>query len=764
MMDGTFNGSQWLLCLGCGAWQQKLTPCFSCGWKQLALANKVGQVDSSGYQINGAVIRVLVEIEVTFDGAINVSRLHTDRLLQIRHNAGLISKLDKEVKKRFTQALPNEKVWLDLRAESKHLLESTINEMLRPRWPGKPSSSNVPVELCFRILELNPDVVSWIPYFPWIEVVPLNDALSEAGKNLKDHDLKVDLHGSKICLDQGGDRLRLSLLPPTELMTSEFSLWMINEKSVKIWSVLESAILNRSNFNSVFDRTLPANVQWTLAPEISGISPKLELRIGIHGREDKQYQIEVPCGDLGHKAQLVDIFLDLGSTTTKFIVRVGDTFMQPQTKRTSSLVSEWALPPYEKSRFLADKTGEAWANWVSELLSALRKHAATKHRGYLRGLHLTLPQSGVFAVHELAEYVSKGITTEKPPKNFDSNALIKLSKRASIDAVGNRVLVLRAEHEAIARHYLEPLRILHEAAKTYHGTYGAREDLRSSESCHQKDWDGKKSKQKEFDNSFFLYRWFNRRPDGPSGSRPSISPALTNPEEWMRNLIKNADLLNYVVLLDAGGLSLDIAIIEEDTIVENLGYSNATCGGESITIQLADILNIDDIDSDDWTREKARLGDLWCKPSNKFDIPLEERLKQFGGRDQIAYREITRTTYCPVIAELVTSCANRWSQKASTCTILLTGGGSQNPHFQELVNECVYNAGLIASVMDARGIQAILDEAKMFKQPLPELESPVLAMFSKVNSWASNEVQGAGHMVYDKFAVVGGLIAEAMLL
>jgi hypothetical protein len=77
------------------------------------------------------------------------------------------------------------------------------------------------------------------------------------------------------------------------------------------------------------------------------------------------------------------------------------------------------------------------------------------------------------------------------------------------------------------------------------------------------------------------------------------------------------------------------------------------------------------------------------------------------------------------------------------------------------VAEKVAEAGLEADVVDARGLQDLLDEARSFKHPLPELTSPSVNLFTTVHGWARGEIQGAERVGYDAYAVVGGMLAGA---
>jgi hypothetical protein len=430
-------------------------------------------------------------------------------------------------------------------------------------------------------------------------------------------------------------------------------------------------------------------------------------------------------------------------------------------------MADWSLPPYDKAGMLADPTGAVWAAWVAELLPSLRRHARREHRGHLRSVHLTLPQSGQLRVATLARAIASRTTEPSElTDGLDAAGVNALIERANVEAVGfdagEQVIVLTPEHEAVARHYLAPLGVLYRAASEYQQSYRTREVDRAYQTERRREWDGKSAKQKEFDNSFFLWKIFKTRPAGPPGTRPSVISAIASPAEWMQRLVGNPELLDRIVLLDAGGLSLDMAVLESNVLVPACSRSDATCGGEAVTNDLIKLVGSASITSEDGTRQKARLAEQWANDANTPDLPWNDRFGRFGGRHQRAYREVTRTIYSAAVVELAISVAGRWrSGTRSRCTVLLTGGGSRNPHFQELVAEKVAEAGLEADVVDARGLQDLLDEARSFKHPLPELTSPSVNLFTTVHGWARGEIQGAERVGYDAYAVVGGMLAGA---
>jgi hypothetical protein len=755
------------LCLGCGAWQETTAACRNCNSERLISATSVGGVDQrTGTKINGSAVRILLDIEARSDGMVRATRLYTNRLAPIRHDKSLLSTLDSEVRTHLSGRTMTPAAWAGLHAASCGHVTDAVVRLLRPRWPGNPRISQVPVELSFRLLNLNPAARAPAEEFPWLEVIALDAAVAQAATSLKSGDVKANRYGTVLSLDDGGDRLQFGLRVPVEALVADVVLCSKVNPSEVLAKFDVSTFLARDRLTPVVDARLPAPVLWRLSPQREDLLAAAELKAHFHGLE-KPIRVEIPCGDLGRRETLVDVFLDLGSTTTKYIIRVGDELSTPQMKRTARLTDEWSLPRYNKAKFLDDGTGAEWSNWITELLPALRRYAARTHRGHLRSVHLTVPQSGLLDVAALSRAIAaRKTTTFSETRRLDDDALRVLVERASVDAVGfevgGQVVVLTPEHEAVARHYLAPLGVLRKVASSYHQTYSDHEANRSYQTKQRSDWDRKRAEQKKYDDRSFLWRVFHNRPAGPTGACPGVESAIESPAAWMKRLVDKPELLDRIVLLDAGGLSLDIAVFESNVLVPVCSKSDATCGGEAVTREFAKLLGVALNTLEDGTREKAGLGDRWTNSANTTALSWDERFGRFGGRRQKAYKDSTQTIYSPAVVDLANALAKRWrSDGSSRCTILLTGGGSQNPHFQELVAGHIAEVGLEADVVDARKLQDLLDEARSFKHPLSDLASPSVNLFTTTHGWALDEVQGSERMAYDKYAVVGGLLAGA---
>jgi len=210
----------------------------------------------------------------------------------------------------------------------------------------------------------------------------------------------------------------------------------------------------------------------------------------------------------------------------------------------------------------------------------------------------------------------------------------------------------------------------------------------------------------------------------------------------MEELIVHPEQLDHVVLLDAGGLSLDISVLQKHVLMADLSHSDASCGGEEISSRIGHNER-----GDAGTRYKAHLGKRWSE--------ARERESTFAVQRE--YREVTRAVYGPSLRPLFETLAKRLGG-VRYCTVLLTGGGSRNPHFPDFVVELAAAAGFEVTVVDAPIVQDLIMQARQFPEPLAQLDSPPIQRFEETKRWSdSRERQPWAR--YDKFAVVGGMCA-----
>jgi len=301
---------------------------------------------------------------------------------------------------------------------------------------------------------------------------------------------------------------------------------------------------------------------------------------------------------------------------------------------------------------------------------------------------------------------------------------------------------LAAEHELLAIHYLSVIMIIQKAAKGYLGRYEGHEDERYKQKVALAEYDRKAAAHRAYEDKSFLLRWFSAEPERPSGERPKVADSIADPTTWMRELIRHPAQLDQVIILDAGGLSLDIAVMEGGRLVSALSCSDTTCGGEAISREIGDHKI-----GDSGTRYKANLGLQWRQNPDSRDVA-----------QQCEYREVSTRLYRQALASLFTRLAERW-ENAPACCVLLTGGGSRNPHLGDYIAEALGSVHLQATVVDAFLLQNLIQEARAFPEPLADLDSPTILRFEETLGWSKRREQQE-LVRYDRFAVIGGMYAS----
>jgi hypothetical protein len=344
-----------------------------------------------------------------------------------------------------------------------------------------------------------------------------------------------------------------------------------------------------------------------------------------------------------------------------------------------------------------------------------------------------LPETGSFDVKALGADLASA--TDVAPS---ARRLLRAAIAENLCNDGRIILV--AEHELVADHYLGVARILRDAAHAYRARFTSREQRRVDQNTRRRAWEVRKAAVDAYESRGLLHKLFNERPDGPEGPMPGIDAHLAHPTAWMDDLLEYPQQLDHIVLLDAGGLSLDIAVLEKSSLVAPLSRSDASCGGEAVSARIGRRE-----EAQRGTRHKARLGTLWHDTRDLTDHAQRE------------YHDASRALYSPVLTPLFDALGERWKD-TQRCSVVLTGGGAKNPHYAELVSELAREAGLHVNVVDGPSLEYLLEQAREFSGPLPQLQSEVVRRFEKVQSW-SNRREKVLTARYDMFAVVGGMLA-----
>jgi hypothetical protein len=741
----------WLLCEACGHWERGQKPCAACGW------HRTRPIAPSEAQA-GSALRFLLETEVRSDKSWHVSAVRSARIADLALDYGLLRALKDEsgplrhlvdASKTTNGSLPAIGAFERFRDEATGIFQEMLQERVSRAWPapGEPSSATAVASV--RCLVLDPAINDSKDEVDWLHVVPFDTAAAEAAAMLKDSDVAL-VSNRTIGMGDDGALLSVTLTAPRELLVEGCAIECeVEGKSRLLWRSEYVAAAYREVPLTLPSFRLPAEAVRGLA--MSAHAESAKVQVTVRGRKEP-FRQDLAFGSLPSSQRIVDLLLDLGSTTTKWALRFRDDgVIEEHDQDTDSLVRAWGIPPYRKSELVADASGRLWREWLARAIPALRTWVGHEHKAFLGDIKVSLPATKRFDVDRLAKAVrsekmdgSKGLFSEIMRRLFD------LSRRPGTDPltlalrehlVDDGTVHLAPEHVFLARHYLDVLRVLRDAATAYSSRFESREARRAAQASRRASWDSQKSALKKHNKKFFIARWLSKKPKGPSGSRPTISRSLTDPEAWMSDLIERPEQLDRVLLLDAGGLSLDVAVLEGQKLVRELSHSFDGCGGEELSRQIGRNQT-----GPRGTRHKAQLALRWRDAPNPRD------------RQQREYIDTTRSLYGPELTPLLRELGTRWS-RARASVVLLTGGGSRNPHLRDLVGELAAEAGLHPTVADAPYIQEMLRQARSFAEPLPELESSTIRRFEETQTWSERRERQPWAR-YDKFAVVGGMLVQ----
>lgn len=732
-MTSAASAMPWRMCQACGHWQRvpEGTACSVCQWSRLELGSP---------SVDLAELRVLVDAELRSDRTWHVTGITTPRVGAAINQAIVLQRLNDDGLRSLlgdsatgAASFPSWRSWELFREIARSLLTDEVNSLIRRSWEGLRQPSPARALVSIRAMLLDPDVTLGEGESPppWLELMPFDAAAASAAAKLCDGDVAFDVSRTQVSFAPGGDRIEVAVRAPREMLIEECKV-VSGDKPLLVAPL--ARIVRRDALTALPPIVLSAEaVRGFAANGASGG----ELLLSVRGTK-KRFVTRIPVVALPAFPAVADLFLDLGSTNTKWALRLEGKEPIEHDQDTATLTEVWGIEAYRKSVLLSDATGARWSEWVARALPALRHWVGREHNAYLRNVHLSLPTTELFDVVSLA----KRLREDARSGDGDSCSSREALMRATTDnLVAQGSVVLVPEHELVAAHYLGVLRILQRAAQAYAGRFKNHEARRADQAQRQRNWDSRQAAVRDYESRWFGYRWFHDRPTGPSGSRPNVPNKITNPAEWMNDLVEHPEQFDHVILLDAGGLSLDISVIEKHEIVRALSHSDTGCGGEAISSRIGRR----EIGSRG-TRYKAQLGLRWL-PARDLSDPAQRE-----------YRDATHELYGPVLTWVIrTLGGTRW-KKSPHCCVLLTGGGSRNPHLAEYISELASETGLRANVVDAPTVQDLIRQAREFPEPLQELGSDEVRRFEATQVWSERrERQPLAR--YDKFAVVGGMCA-----
>ncbi len=741
------RATSWMTCEACGNHQRGGSECMLCHWPEMSVDGPNG--------IQSQNIRVLIETEFRSNGSWHIGCMRTARLPELVDHSGLIPQLEDEGKRLLginssssIICLPSMKAWAQFRDYAGDVLKEELNKTIHKNWPVPQKPSPLSVFVSIRIYLLNSELSSVIKIEPWLQIVPFQAAAAAAAEKISAKDIHVDCSQTRIGLaSEGGNFIRATVKSPCELQVQSWRLSSYHPPNAP-WPMLErklTIMVKRDKWTDLPSMPLSADAVWGLAPDNNGV-PQGEFSIKVLGKGEG-ITAELPACELPYNDQIAELMLDLGSTSTKWVVRVGSRIIDGD-QATKDLVRLWGEESYPKADFIGDPTGALWAAWMARVLPALRRWVAEKHKAYLRNVFASLPSTKLFDVEKINDQMA-GRVHPLRTQDTNQNSILEVTDEHGFSAiknasrehlVNNGKVVLMPEHQLLANHYLRVLHILSDAARHYATKYHSHEERRNLQARMRTNWEAMDEAVRKYEKIFFLIRWIIDKPTDPSGPKPTIEQKIASPADWMFELIEPPDQFDHVVLLDAGGLSLDISVLDKHSLIPELSYSDSSCGGEEIS---------GSIDKKErgpkGTRYKAQLGQQWWE-NRKFESTTKE---------QMEYRDVTRKRYEIPLKPLFEKLARLWNN----CTVLLAGGGSMNPHLAEYVSELVGNLGIKVTVFNASDIQSLITEGRKFPEPLSELNSSVVKDFERTKGWSDRREQ-LSFIRYDKFALIGGMFAQ----
>lgn len=574
----TAKGSAWSMCPACGHWQREPegSACTVCQWTRL---------NRGSPSVDLAELRVLVDAELRSDRTWHITGITTPRVGAVINQAIVLQRLNDDGPRSLLSreatgggSFPSWRSWELFRELARSLLTDELNSIIRRSWEGLRQPSPVWVVVSIRAMLLDPDIAlaEGQPAPAWLEVVPFDAAAASAAAKLRDGDVTFDVTRTQVSFAPGGDRIEVAVRTPREMLIHECKV-VSGDKPLLVAPL--TRIVRRDALTALPPIVLSAEAVRGFA---ANGAPSGELLVSVRGTE-KMFATPIPVATLPAFSAVADIFLDLGSTNTKWALRLDGKEPVEHDQDTATLTEVWGIDGYRKAELLSDSAGDRWSEWVARALPALGHWVGREHNAYLRNVHLSLPSTEQFDVIALGKALQD---TARSGDSDSSSSRAALMRAVTDNLVSQGSVVLAPEHELVAAHYLSVLRILQKAAQAYAGRFKNNEARRADQAQRQRTWDSRQAAVRDYESRWFGYRWFNDRPAGPSGSRPSVDTKITNPAEWMNDLVEHPEQFDHVVLLDAGGLSLDISVLEKHELVRTLSRSDTGCGGEAISSRI----------------------------------------------------------------------------------------------------------------------------------------------------------------------------------
>ena len=704
----------WHVCEACGHWQRTLREsqrCESCGWPRL-LAGIDGDPLNHGF-------RVLVDASLRSDGTWTAA-IRSSRLVELIRGTNLLSSIKDRLASitfRSPGHFPSESDWELCRRDVGDLVRKFVSE-LDAIPPEKEPLRYLPVSVSFKcsLVDRDIDIDVKSPLPGWVVCIPFLEASEDTARKLDERDIDVtDI--SQIGFDERSDKLSLKFMAKHSVIIEGVDIAdSSGEQPLQRFD--RTIVAPRKESVRITDLQLTAEVIRGMSSSNNG-----RLLIRLKGRPQPLGNERPSISAVPLAGRAASLFLDLGSTSSKWVVELRTGYSVELTshiQESSTLTGQLGLDEYRKLDVIgADAEATArWVRWWTDAVPALRYWVGREYNAYLQDINFSVP-----VTLENTGGVSSQILDED--EYFNSAKRTHLVRPAAVR--------LTPEHELIAEHYLAPLRVLERSAHEYVKLVKRRGE---EVTAWSDDWNRLEAyKSKPLVTRFFI-RLLGDRPSGPRGRRPE---RLQSPPEKVGSLAERVGQLSRVLILDAGGLSLDVAVIENKTVVSELGQSLTNCGGEALSSRIGRRRV-----GKEGTRYKSHLGAVANAPLSKSDPKQQEYCAQ------------TQALYEPGLGPVFETLGTRWRDNRR-CVAVLTGGGSKNPYFVKLIEDMARLRDLDMWPVDADSLDEIVDAWGELTSTTED--APEVVEFRRVLGW-SRKRETHRTASWDQFAVIGGMLCK----
>lgn len=757
----TVNAS-WKSCFGCGTWQlyDGKAVCLHCTFDM-----------ACGQNQRPEVLRFLLRLDFQKPKQPRVEGIYTERLQDLEHDELLKKSLEDELYQEWQNGYDQLFPCLQIFRHSAHTkllnkLKEHLPDDLRPHI----SDDDIHVSM----LVMNADTPTGVDIAKrsedWLQARSKSDTVLEIIRrsSLDFRRISYQVVQTPSIHDA---RLKITVHPQQHVkivkaeVTDSVGHVMFKEEM--------NVIVENSHSATVLDITLPMHLLWehaTRAELRTGNAPQdLSVKFTYeHGLKNTRtrHETKVPLGDLG-TGKSVAVYIDLGSMFTKY-VRAPEGSIQNthgHVNQTKSVTARtWNIPAYQKQEFLQDATGRAWSEWTALLIAALQKDLAKDDGSYLDTVILSLPSIGSQLT---IETLKKGIEARWDENSIisdhlDLNSLIRALNNLTIGKTNRTGIRLISEHEALFHHYGVPLQSLKHIAETYYRKQRESEQAAEEAISRRNSWMIEKSRHDSYQRKGVLRKlWTNFWGDipPPPGSEPQTKKALEKISPLFYRLILSKDILSHVIILDVGGFTLDVAAIENNKLVPQLSKS-FEAGGEQLTQSLDLLLSESKLLGAGNTAEQIKL-DLGKRISfRNGSLHTDPGLNKHYQQLLACYEKASKTLYHSTIEKIATdftSYIKHGSAKTpSSFTLILTGGGAMNPYFSAICHQVFTTTGLKIQIVDALILENLTKAIPTSFNSKKDRES--LKRFETIWGWAKANEHSV--YIYDKFAVLGGMIQE----